>query len=454
MNNLNDFENLSKAKIGEIVELVKRCDYISSDLYEKHKVFRGLRDPEGNGVVTGLTEISEVNAFRNENGQRIPIEGECFYRGIPIQDLIHGAQEEKRFGFEETAYLLLCGKLPNQRELEDFIFLLNGYRGLPDNFLRDVILKAPSSNIMNAMSKAILTLYSYDDQPENLDVKNVFVQCLKLIANFPLLAVYSYQAHKYYNLGRNLSIRNPNPEMSTAENILYMLRGSDKYTKREAKLLDACLILHAEHGGGNNSTFTTRVVSSSGTDTYSAIAAAMGSLKGPKHGGANIKVVEMIENILENLTSFDDDSIKEYLGKILDGEVFDGQGLIYGLGHAIYSLSDPRANLLSELLHEYKFDNNLEYEIYQKVFRLAPAVISAKRRIYKGVAVNIDFYTGYIYKMLKIPLEMFTPIFAISRIAGWSAHRIEELVNQSKIIRPAYVAVGPRQQYIPLKDRE
>ena len=326
---------------------------------------------------------------------------------------------------------------------------------MPDTFLRDVILKAVSENIMNAMAKCVLSLYSYDDKADDLSIENVFMQCLKLIACFPMLAVHSFEAHKYYHQGKNLKIRIPKPYLSTAENILYMLRGTGKYTQEEARLLDVCLILHAEHGGGNNSTFTTRVVTSSGTDTYSAIAAALGSLKGPKHGGANIKVVQMMEDIKAHVKDYSDEEVKGYLKKILDGEAFDKQGLIYGMGHAIYSLSDPRANVLQGLLFDENlhFEHTEDFELYKQVYKLGPQVIAENKKLFKGVAVNIDFYTGYIYKMLHISQELFTPIFAIARIAGWSAHRIEELINQGKIIRPAYVAVGERQEYIPLQDR-
>ncbi len=447
-------ENMPKIK--KLTKITEKCDKISADLFEKHKVFRGLRDNQGRGVVTGLTEISEINAFRyTEDGQRIPIEGECFFRGIPIQQLINGGSYDGRFGFEETAYLLLCGKLPNKEELDDFIYLLSGLRQLPDTFLRDVILKAVSENIMNAMAKCVLSLYSYDDKADDLSIENVFMQCLKLIACFPMLAVHSFEAHKYYHQGKNLKIRIPKPYLSTAENILYMLRGTGKYTQEEARLLDVCLILHAEHGGGNNSTFTTRVVTSSGTDTYSAIAAALGSLKGPKHGGANIKVVQMMEDIKAHVKDYSDEEVKGYLKKILDGEAFDKQGLIYGMGHAIYSLSDPRANVLQGLLFDENlhFEHTEDFELYKQVYKLGPQVIAENKKLFKGVAVNIDFYTGYIYKMLHISQELFTPIFAIARIAGWSAHRIEELINQGKIIRPAYVAVGERQEYVPLQDR-
>lgn len=457
MENYNKFVKDSSKKIKKLSNLATRCDTISADLYEKFKVFRGLRDNKGRGVVTGLTEISEINAFKyTENGDRIPIEGECFFRGIPIQEIIAGNSYNGRYGFEETAYLLLCGKLPNKEELDDFIFLLNGLRKLPDTFLRDVILKAVSENIMNAMAKCVLSLYSYDENAEDISIQNVFTQCLKLIASFPVLAVHSFQAHRYYHLGKNLKIRNPKPYLSTAENILYMLRGTGKYTAEEARLLDVCLILHAEHGGGNNSTFTTRVVTSSGTDTYSAIAAALGSLKGPKHGGANIKVVEMMEDIKAHVADYSEKEVSAYLRKILAKQAFDGQGLIYGMGHAIYSLSDPRANVLKDMLFSdnYHFEHTDDFELYQRVYELAPKIIAETRQLYKGVAVNIDFYTGYIYRMLHISKELFTPIFAIARIAGWSAHRIEELTNQSKIIRPAYVAVGERQNYVTIENRK
>lgn len=457
MENYRNFLKTNREKFDRLARLSEKSDYICAELYEKHKVFRGLRDLKGNGVVTGLTEISEINAFRyNEKGERIPIDGECFYRGIPIQELIKGGAYGKRYGFEETAYLLLCGTLPTKEELDDFIYLLNGLRKLPDTFLRDVILKAVSENIMNSMAKCVLSLYSYDDNAEDTSIPNVFIQCLKLIACFPVLAVHSLQAHNYTNLGKNLTIRIPKPYLSTAENILYMLRGTDNYTPEEAWLLDVCLILHAEHGGGNNSTFTTRVVTSSGTDTYSAIAAALGSLKGPRHGGANIKVVEMMEDMEKNIPDYSNEEVTNYLRRILAGEVFDKQGLIYGMGHAVYSLSDPRVNVLKDILFskENHFKHTSEFELYEKVFDLAPKVIAEKRKIMKGVAVNIDFFTGYIYRMLDIPKEMFTPIFAIARIVGWSAHRIEEIANQGKIIRPAYVAVGERQDYVKLEDRK
>lgn len=448
--------NKNKAILEKLSQNSYNCDQIENSLYDKHKVFRGLRDKNGVGVVTGLTEISEMNGFRTlEDGTRLPIEGEMFYRGINIYDIVNGVRSDNRFGFEESTYLLLCGSLPNKQELKEFCNLLSSFRTLPDSFVRDIIMKAPSSDIMNALSRSILTLYSYDATADDISIQNVFRQSLQLIAQMPMLTVYSYCAHKYYNCNKNLHIRQPKATLSTAENILYMLRGAGKYTADEARLLDICMILQAEHGGGNNSTFTTHVVTSSGTDTYSCVAASLGSLKGPRHGGANLKVAQMIENILENVHDLTDENISAYLEKILNKEVFDHLGLIYGLGHAVYSLSDPRANILENQIEKYMENRpkDNQYVLFTKLKRLAPAVIAKNRTLYKGVSVNIDFFSGYIYNLLKIPKELFTPIFAVSRISGWSAHRIEELSNKGKIIRPAYIAVAPRSDYIPLDKR-
>lgn len=442
-------------KIEALSQLAYNNDVIANELYEKHKVFRGLRDNNGVGVVTGLTEISEVNAFRDDgNGNRIPIEGELFFRGVNVYELIAGFNKHKRYGFEETAYLLLCGKLPNETELWEFNELLVNYRNLPDSFVRDVVLKAPPKDMMNALSRCILTLYSYDENADDTSIKNVFDQSLQLIALTPILAVYCYQAYRHYHQRKNLVIRYPKPELSIAENILYMLKGTGKYTKEQAYLLDICLILHAEHGGGNNSTFTNHVVTSSGTDTYSAISASLGSLKGPKHGGANIKVVQMFNDIKSALKDFSDDEIRGYLKKLLDKEGFDKSGLIYGMGHAIYSLSDPRANILHTCVNDYVASGNCgeaedkDYMLYEKIAAFGPEVIQDKRKLYKNVSVNVDYYSGFLYKLLRIPEELFTPIFAISRMAGWAAHRLEELANKGKIIRPAYIAVADRQPYI------
>lgn len=373
-----------------------------------------------------------------------------------VEDIVAGFLKEKRFGFEETVYLLLFGDLPTKEQLDEFTQLLARYRSLPPSFVRDVILKAPSSDMMNTLARSVLTLYSYDNNANDISIDNVLRQCLQLIASFPLLSVYGYHAYNYYHNGESLFIHNPLPELSTAENILRILRPDSSYTELEAKILDLALVLHAEHGGGNNSTFTTHVVSSSGTDTYSTVAASLGSLKGPKHGGANIKVVQMFEDMKRNIANWkNEDEVAVYLKKLLHKEAFDCAGLIYGMGHAVYSLSDPRANIFKgfvERLSEEKGRTD-EYELYSTVAKLAPQIIAEERKIYKGVSANIDFYSGFVYSMLDLPMELYTPIFAISRIAGWSAHRIEELINAGKIIRPAYRNVAARRPYIALSDR-
>lgn len=430
---------------------------IAPELYDLYEVNRGLRDLNGKGVLTGLTEISEVNGKKLIDGKLTPCDGELFYRGYNIKDIVKGFVEDDRFGFEETVYLLLFGKLPNQKEGEDFAKLLSGYRSLPSTFFRDVIMKSPSSDIMNAMSRCVLMLYSYDKNPDDTSIANVLRQCLQLIASFPLLAVYSYQAYLYYKTDyKSFIIHDPDPKLSTAENILYMLRPDSSYTKLEARLLDLALVIHAEHGGGNNSTFTTHVVTSSGTDTYSAISAALCSLKGPKHGGANIKVCDMFEDIKANVADWDnEDEVAQYLKKLLHKEAFDRSGLIYGIGHAIYSLSDPRAELFKGFVKMLAAEKGLEKEfrLYENVERLAPVVIREERRIYKGVSANVDFYSGFVYQMLGLPRELYTPLFAVARIAGWSAHRIEELINGNRIIRPAYMAVKEQREYLPLEQR-
>lgn len=445
----------------EIMKLSELCSdnsVINSEMYLEHKVFRGLRDLNGNGVLTGLTEVSEIQSFcKGENGEKKPCRGKLYYRGVDVEELVNGFIQDNRFGFEETTYLLLFGKLPDKEELEDFTALLSDYRTLPGSFVRDIIMKAPSHDMMNTLARSVLTLYAYDNKANDTSIPNVLRQCLQLIALFPLLSVYGYQAYDYYlNDGTSFFIHEPHPELSTAENILHMLRIDSKYTELEARILDIALILHAEHGGGNNSTFTTRVVSSSGTDTYSAIAAALGSLKGPKHGGANIKVVQMMENIKENISDWtDEDEISAYLTAILNKEAFDKSGLIYGMGHAVYSLSDPRAEVFKLFVKKLSDEKGMqkEYELYSNIERLAPHVIEKHRKMYKGVSANIDFYSGFVYNMLGLPLELYTPIFAIARISGWSAHRIEELVNAGKIIRPAYKCVQPRNEYKRLSER-
>lgn len=443
----------------QIVELTEKCignSTIDPELYGKYDVKRGLRDINGKGVLAGLTDISEVRSYTVVDNEMVPCEGKLFYRGVDIEKIVSGFIRDKRFGFEETAYLLLFGELPTQKELDDFCTLLANYRTLPTSFVRDIIMKAPSADMMNTLARSVLTLYSYDENANDISLPNVLRQSLQLIALFPLLAVYGYQAYVHYHDGQSLFIHQPVPELSTAENILHILRADCKYTELEAKILDIALVLHAEHGGGNNSTFTTRVVTSSGTDTYSAIAGALGSLKGPKHGGANIKVVQMFEDIKKNISDWTDEKqIEQYLVDILDKKAFDGAGLIYGMGHAVYSISDPRANTFKYFVESLAKEKGREdeYRLYATVEKIAMDVIGKKRKIYKGVSANVDFYSGFVYSMLNLPLELYTPIFAIARIVGWSAHRMEELVNAGKIIRPAYKNVAPHKEYVPLKDR-
>ena len=423
--------------------LCYKNDTISDELFKKFGVNRGLRDVNGKGVLTGLTTISKVISFKKENGVQVPCDGELWYRGFNVTTLIDDIKEDE-FGFEKTAYLLLFGELPNEEELEEFCEILGSSRKVPTNFTRDVIMKAPSKDIMNSMTRSILTLASYDDKTSVGTVENSVRQCIQLIANFPMLAVYAYHAYNHYDKDGSMYIHRPDPTLSTAENFLMMLRPDKKYTKLEAKVLDVALMLHMEHGGGNNSTFTTRVVTSAGTDTYSAIAAAMSSLKGPKHGGANIKVMEMMEDIRANVSNWEDrDEVRAYLAKMLNGEVFDHKGLIYGMGHAVYSLSDPRERVFRSYVEELAAEKHQEKQmnLYNLVEELAPELIAEKRHIFKGVSPNVDFYSGFVYEMLDIPMELYTPLFAIARIVGWSAHRIEEMIGMNKIIRPAYKSV-------------
>jgi len=451
----NTYSQISPELI-ELTELCNKNNISDKELYTKHNVKRGLRDINGKGVSTGLTLISEIQAFSQDNGASVPSEGKLYYRGIDIEQIINGIVQEKRFGFEEVMYLLLFGELPSEKDLKGFSCMLEQYRTLPTNFVRDVVLKAPSEDLMNALSRSILTLYAYDENANDLSIPNVLRQSLQLIANFPALAVYGYQAYRHYIGGESLVIHAPQSGLSTAENILHMLRVDSKYTALEARILDIALILHAEHGGGNNSTFTTRVVTSSGTDTYSAVAASLCSLKGPKHGGANIKVVQMFEEMKNKISDWsDEDEVRAYLIALLHKEAFDRTGLIYGMGHAVYSLSDPRATILKSFVRKLSEEKGLEKEflLYSLVERLASEVIAKERKIYKGVSANVDFYSGLIYHMLNIPLELFTPIFAIARISGWSTHRIEELVNESKIIRPSYESVSTRRDYVVISKR-
>ncbi|MFH1512664.1 MAG: citrate/2-methylcitrate synthase [Bacillota bacterium] len=423
---------------------------IDKELYKKHGVMRGLRDENGKGVLAGLTNISEIQAREEVNGEARPTGGRLWYRGYDINELVNGAIAESRFGFEEITYLLLFGELPDGAKLAGFTDLMAANRLLPTNFVRDVVMKAPSADMMNSLSRSVLTLASYDNNTTDLSVSNTLRQCLRLIAVFPLLAVYGYHAFNHYEQDQSLYIHRPDPSLSAAENLLHMLRPDMRYTALEARVLDLALILHMEHGGGNNSSFTTHVVTSSGTDTYSAVAAALASLKGPKHGGANIKVVQMMEDLKKNVTDTkDEEAVETYLVKLLHREAFDQKGLIYGIGHAVYSVSDPRALVFKRFVEELCNEkcHREEYTLYSMVERLAPVVISRERRIYKGVSANVDFFSGLVYSMLGIPVEMFTPIFAIARIVGWSAHRMEELINMDKIIRPAYMAVFPRREY-------
>ncbi|MBQ6814718.1 MAG: citrate/2-methylcitrate synthase [Lachnospiraceae bacterium] len=442
----------------EILALAEKCQESTIDpaLYDKYEVKRGLRDLNGHGVLTGLTEVGEIEAYITKDGVSTPTEGHLYYRGYDLYDLVNGLIKDDRFGFEEITYLLLFGKLPTKEELASFCQILAKYRTLPTSFVRDIIMKAPSRDMMNTLARSVLTLYSYDEAADDVSIPNVLRQSLQLISLFPLLSVYGYRTYKHYHDGESLVIHTPNPNLSTAENILYTLRKDQKYTPLEAKILDIALIIHAEHGGGNNSTFTNHVVSSSGTDTYSTVAASLGSLKGPKHGGANIKVVQMFDDMKKNIKDWtDDEQVKDYLNKLLNKEAFDKAGLIYGMGHAVYSLSDPRAKILKSFVESLSEEKGMhkEFALYSAVERLAPEVISSKRKMYKGVSANVDFYSGFVYSMLGLPTELYTPIFAISRISGWSAHRIEELINAGKIIRPAYMNVAPHKEYINITDR-
>ncbi|WP_028519828.1 citrate/2-methylcitrate synthase [Ruminococcus flavefaciens] len=443
-------------EISRLAEMSLEGYRIDPELYTQYDVKRGLRDINGNGVVAGLTNISTIKVLETGDGMPNHGDGKLYYRGIDVEDIVAGFIKEKRFGFEETVYLLLFGKMPSEHELAEFRKLLADFRELPSNFMRDVIMKAPTDNMMNTLAKSVLALYSYDDKANDISIPNVLRQSVELITMFPVLSVYAYHAYKYARLGGDLFIHSPRPDLSIAENILYMLRDDGRYSELEARILDLALVLHAEHGGGNNSTFTVHVVSSSGTDTYSAIAAALGSLKGPKHGGANIKVAMMFDDMKQNVSDWtDEEEVKNYLRKLLHKEAFDHAGLIYGMGHAVYSQSDPRAKVFKSFVESLSSEKGRheEFALYSLVERLAPEVIAEERRIYKGVCANVDFYSGFVYRMLGIPDELFTPLFATSRIAGWSAHRIEELINSNKIIRPAYKAISPMREYTDMENR-
>ena len=447
---------LDREKMSKQIE---ENNQIANELYSKYEVKRGLRDNQGKGVVAGLTTISTVYPEKMVNGKVVAGCGELRYRGISIDDLVEGFVSEDRFGFEEVAYLLLFGELPNQEELAEFQALIASNRTLPTNFVRDVIMKAPSADVMNSLSRSVLTLASYDEASDDISLENVLSQSIMLISVFPLLAIYAYHAYNHYNKEESMYIHLPEENLSTAEALLQMLRPDRSYTKQEAQTLDMALVLHMEHGGGNNSTFTTRVVTSSGTDTYSTIAAALGSLKGPKHGGANIKVTQMMTDLKAQLTDYSDEAaVAQYLEDLLDKKAFDQKGLIYGMGHAIYSDNDPRAAIfkryVSKLAEEKGEEAWKEYQLYTLVERLAPEIIANKRKMFKGVSANIDFFSGFVYNLLGLPPEIYTPIFAIARIVGWSAHRMEELVNAQKIIRPAYQEVTEDREYQAMADRQ
>lgn len=444
----------------EIEALTSICvehGQIPEGIYDQHHVFRGLRDKNGKGVLTGLTNISTVTSTKIVDGKSVPCEGELRYRGYDVKDLVKGFVSEERFGFEETAFLLIFGRLPKEDELASFGQLLGRYRTLPTNFVRDVIMKAPGKDMMNTLQRGVLTLYGYDDMADDISLSNVMRQCLQLISTVPLLAVYGYSAYRHYIEGKSLYIHSPKPELSTAENILRMLRPDKSYTPLEARILDIALVLHMDHGGGNNSTFTNRVVTSSGTDTYSAIAAALSSLKGPKHGGANLKVAHMFDEMKEEVRDWkDDEEIITYLNRLLNKEAFDHSGLIYGMGHAVYSISDPRAQIFKGYVERLAKAKGMddEFNFYSRVEKLATELIQSKRKIYKGVSANIDFYSGFMYRMLELPDQLFTPMFATARMVGWSAHRMEELMNCDKIIRPAYQSIAAERSYVPMKQRE
>lgn len=453
---INDYSKISN-EIKGLSDLCLENLRIDTELYTKYEVKRGLRDINGKGVLAGLTDVSKIQSYVVEDNDLIPCDGKLYYQGVDVEDIVAGFIKEKRFGYEETIYLLLFGKLPDKEELETITQILSDYRMLlPTDFVRDIILKAPSKDMMNTLQRSILTLYAYDDKAEDTSIPNVLRQCLQLISVVPLLSVYGYQAYSHYHDGNSLYIHTPRADLSTAENFLYVLRADSKYSELEARILDLALVLHAEHGGGNNSTFTTHVVTSSGTDTYSSMAASLGSLKGPKHGGANIKVTKMFDEMKEEVKDWnDDEEIKGYLKKLLNKEAFDRAGLIYGMGHAVYSISDPRAKVFKSFVQKLSVEKGYEkeYQLYENVEKLAPEVIAEERKIYKGVSANVDFYSGFVYQMLGLPTELFTPLFAVARMAGWSAHRIEELINQGKIIRPAYKAVKKSQPYIPIDER-
>ena len=450
-------EQQYEAYVRQLAKWAEENNYIEPELYKRYGVKRGLRNDNGTGVLVGLTRIAGVHGYTMVDEEKVPDEGNLEYRGIPLDSLVHGFQSENRFGFEETCYLLLFGKMPTEAELTEFNALLGERRKLPQGFIENQILKNPSQDIMNKIQRSVLVSYSFDDNPDDISVFNIIKQSVDMIAKFPTMMAYGYQAKAHYFENQSLYIHAPQAGYSTAENILHMIRPNNQFTPKEAELLDLCLVIHAEHGGGNNSAFATYVVSSSGTDTYSAISAAVGSLKGPKHGGANKKVLEMMEDIKSNLNSWEDEEeIRTYLRKMLNKDAFDRSGLIYGMGHAIYTLSDPRAVLLKEKALELAQEKKMcaEFELYSRVEKLAKEVFVELKGPEFAISANVDFYSGFVYEMMNIPKELYTPIFAVARVAGWCAHRVEQLISEQKIIRPAYKAIGRTGSYVPLKDRK
>ena len=454
---MSDIYSEITPQVTKLAKEAEKISLINPEMYEQYEVKRGLRSISGKGVTAGLTEVSRVVGKVKENDGYTPCPGRLYYRGVDVNDLINGFYEEKRFGFEEAAYLLLFGSLPDKKELQNFSDLLKEYRDmLPANFVREIIMACPSSNMMNVLARSVLTLYAYDEQADDTSIPNVLRQCLQIISMLPEISVYGYQIYQHYYNGKSLYIHPSNSSLAYSENILHLLRKDMQFTPLEARLLDIALVLHMEHGGGTNSTFTNHVVSSSMTDTYSVFAASLGSLKGPRHGGISTKVVQMMEDLKQNVSDWkDEDQVAEYLRGILSRENFDHTGQIYGMGHAVYSLSDPRAEILKAFAKDLCEEKQIsdEYNLYCLVDRLAPLVISEKARIYKGVCSNVDFYSGFVYSLLNLPVELFTPMFAIARSVGWSAHRIEELSNQGKIIRPSYQPIGDMHDYVPMKKR-
>ncbi len=444
-----------KTDVQKLISELHNVPKIDTNLYIEYDVKRGLRESNGKGVLTGLTEVSDVVAFDVVDGDKVPCEGRLYYQGINVMDIVNGLGD-RIHGFEEVSFLLLFGHLPNREELDSYLHVSSNLQELGARFVRDVVMKASNGNIMNALQRCILTLYTYDPRPDDISPDNVLRQCLELINKLPLIAVYSFHSFMHFRKDEALIIRNPKKNLSLSENILQMLRPDGHYTELEAKVLDIALIVHADHGGGNNSTFTTHVVTSSGTDTYSSMAASIGSLKGPKHGGANLKVQEMFRNLRENISNIENDAeVEAYLKKIMEKKAFDGTGLIYGMGHAVYTLSDPREVLLKEYARNLAVEKGLvsEFEFYDRVERISKKLITENKGINKPVCANVDFYSGFVYSMLGIPEELFTPLFAIARMSGWSAHRIEELVNGGKIVRPAFKYVGDHNPYKPIEDR-